>query len=121
MIHKDREILSPKLFHNCSQILGHCSQHVSSGSSQFCKELILAVTLSRAELSVILPVYWSRIGFMTPTFTKWTCKFGPLLNASLRLFLEMVFCIFVGSQSCSEHVWEEHFSVLGLWIWPECE
>lgn len=42
------------------------------------------------------------------------CNFGPLLKASLRLFLEIVGCL-----SCPEHVWEESFNVLGLWIWPE--
>lgn len=45
---KYTKTLSPKLFHDRSQILGHSSQHISLDSSQLCKELILIITLSKA-------------------------------------------------------------------------
>lgn len=80
---KYTKTLTPKLFHYRSQILGHSSQHISSDSGQFCKELILIITLSKA--SCHLPIYWSWIRFMTPISTIWTCNFGWLSKASLRL------------------------------------
>lgn len=45
---KYTKMLSPKLFHDRSQILGLSSQHISSDCSQFHKGLILIITLSKA-------------------------------------------------------------------------
>lgn len=55
------EPLSSKVFHNSSQTLSHPSQHINSGSGQFC------TLKAHPKLSLILlPIYWSWIRFITP-------------------------------------------------------